>query len=55
MGGSLISHPYLHPLDIRLLMDDPGFDRNVLNQGGNVNIFHHFWASMPKGLIVDKG
>jgi hypothetical protein len=36
-------------------MDDLGFDRNVLNEGGNVNIFHHIPASMPQALIVDKG
>lgn len=30
MGDNLIFHPYVHPLDVRLLMDDFGLDRNLL-------------------------
>jgi len=53
--GVVFFHPYLHPLAVRLLMDDLGFDRNLLNHGGNVNIFRHIPSTISTALVVDKG
>ena len=37
-GESYLS-PIVHPMDVRLFMDDFGFDWKLRNHGGKVNIF----------------